>query len=282
MPHLLTLVIATSTTKAVMRRAYIAFQEVVAKSETGKSDSIKVNFRWANNSADLLADILSEYDVNLFDEKDLYDINIIGSMFKAWLRDLPDEILPKETQERIHAACPDQSNAPKMLKDELSMLPPWNYYLLFAITCHLSLLHAYVEKNKMSYNNLLICFAPALRIQGDCFRWLVCDWRNCWQGCWTEKENLEEEYQILDRIDIQTSHSGTTTFGSEERSISSAGSATAVKGFTPVQKQPSAEYLGEELAKNNHPGAGHGRSASQLPELQLLQPISPIFASHSH
>ena len=211
----------------------------------------------------------------------MYDINIIGSMFKAWLRDLPDEILPKETQERIHAACPDQSDAPQMLKDELSMLPPWNYYLLFAITCHLSLLHAYVEKNKMSYNNLLICFAPALRIQGDCFRWLVCDWRNCWQGCWTEKDNLEEEYRILDRSDIPTSHSGTTAFG-EDRSISSAGSTSGVKGFTSIATKTSTEHLGDSLPNKNHTGATHGRSASQLPELQLLQPISPIFASHSH
>ncbi|MCJ1311591.1 hypothetical protein MMC25_005264 [Agyrium rufum] len=141
-----------------------------------------------------------EHDINLFDEPELYDINIIGSLFKRWLTNLPDYIFPKETQDMLASKCSDQlDSCPQLLKDELSKLPPWNYYLLFAITCHLSLLHAHVDKNKMSFENLRICFAPALKMNGECFRWLVCDWRSCWQGCWTEKEYLEEEYRVLDR-----------------------------------------------------------------------------------
>ncbi|KAF3481819.1 Rho GTPase activator Bem2 [Arthroderma uncinatum] len=99
----------------------------------------------------------TELDINLFDEPDLYDINTIGSMFKAWLRCLPDEILPKATQAKIAAEAPGATTAPQLLKDELSKLPPYNYYLLFTITCHLSLLHSYVDKNKMDYRNLFSC-----------------------------------------------------------------------------------------------------------------------------
>ncbi|KAF1815395.1 Rho GTPase activation protein, partial [Eremomyces bilateralis CBS 781.70] len=36
-----------------------------------------------------------EYDIDLFSDPDLYDINTITSLFKAWLRDLPDEVFPK-------------------------------------------------------------------------------------------------------------------------------------------------------------------------------------------
>lgn len=139
----------------------------------------------------------AEGDINLFDEDELYDINIIGSMFKAWLRDLPTEILPKATQARIARECAGATEVPEMLKNELSLLPPWNYYLLFAITCHLSLLHAYVDKNKMNYTNLCICFQPCLGIDSFCFQFLVREWRHCWQGCWTEKEFLDIEYGIL-------------------------------------------------------------------------------------
>ena len=74
--------------------------------------------------------------MDLFAQDDLYDINIIGSMLKAWLRELPDELFPKDAQERIARECAGAEKVPQMLIDELSNLSPFNYYLLFAITCH--------------------------------------------------------------------------------------------------------------------------------------------------
>ncbi|KAI9877024.1 MAG: hypothetical protein M1830_005019 [Pleopsidium flavum] len=166
-----------------------------------------------------------ELDINLFDEPTLYDINIIGSIFKAWLRDLPDEIFPKVTQAQIAAKCMGATTTPQMLKDELSKLPPWNYYLLFAITCHLSLLNSYVEKNKMNYGNLCICFQPCLKVDPFCFRFLVCDWRNCWQGCWTEKQALAEEYAVLDGLPTSAGgSSGASMSMADERAVSSSDS----------------------------------------------------------
>ncbi|RMZ89244.1 hypothetical protein DV736_g3526, partial [Chaetothyriales sp. CBS 134916] len=137
----------------------------------------------------------TEYDINLFEEPDLHDINTIGSMFKAWLRDLPDEILPKSVQNKVAQECAGATRTPQLFKDELSKLPPFNYYLLFAITCHLSLLTSFADKNRMDYRNLCICFQPCLKMDAFCFQFLVMDWKNCWQGCWTEKEYLEEEYR---------------------------------------------------------------------------------------
>src|SRR5699024_7300713 len=71
---------------------------------------------------------LPEFDIDLFEEPDLYDINTIGSLFKAWLRELPDELFPKETQAKIAKECEGATTAPQMLKDELSKLPPYHYY----------------------------------------------------------------------------------------------------------------------------------------------------------
>jgi len=176
-----------------------------------------------------------ELDINLFDEPDLYDINIIGSIFKAWLRDLPDEIFPKAIQAKIAAECQGAMTAPQMLRDELSKLPPWNYYLLFAITCHLSLLTSYVDKNKMNFSNLCICFQPCLKMDILIFQLLVCDWRNCWQGCWTEKQALTEEYAILDGLPTSAGgSSGVSTYLADERMISSSDSSKpSVTGNIP-------------------------------------------------
>ena len=167
-----------------------------------------------------------EYDINLFEEPELYDINTIGSMFKSWLRELPDEIFPKATQQKIAEHCAGATKTPQLLKDELSMLPPFNYYLLFAITCHLSLLHSFAEKNKMDYRNLCICFQPCLKIDGFCFQFLVQDWKNCWQGCWTEKEFLEEEY----RYAREGSPVAQDALLVDDRAISSSGSSQYAQG----------------------------------------------------
>ncbi|KAJ0345170.1 hypothetical protein COL26b_009670 [Colletotrichum chrysophilum] len=140
-----------------------------------------------------------EYDVNLFEQPDLYDINIIGSMLKAWLRELPDELFPKEAQERVARECAGYETVPPLLVEELSNLSPFNYYLLFAITCHLSLLLAHSDKNKMDFRNLCICFQPCMKIDAFCFRFLVCDWRDCWKGCKNEAKFIEQEYQLFDQ-----------------------------------------------------------------------------------
>lgn len=86
-----------------------------------------------------------------------------------------------------------------MLIDELSNLSPFQYYLLFAITCHLSLLLAHSDKNKMDFRNLCICFQPCMKIDAFCFKFLVCDWRECWKGCMNEPAYIEQEYILLDQ-----------------------------------------------------------------------------------
>ncbi|KAI9833458.1 MAG: hypothetical protein M1819_003616 [Sarea resinae] len=182
----------------------------------------------------------SELDIDLFDEESLYDINIIGSMFKAWLRELPDEIFPKSTQAKIFEICHGSTETPQMLKDELSKLPPYNYYLLFAITCHISLLHQHSEQNKMDFRNLCICFQPCIKIDAFCFQFLVCDWKNCWQGCWTEKEALAEEYRILDGHSESPSPGDHSEAHNDERALSSSGSSklSGTAKQTPDRSRP--------------------------------------------
>lgn len=129
-----------------------------------------------------------------------------------------------------------------MLKDELSLLPPWNYYLLFAITCHLSLLTAYSDKNRMTYGNLVICFQPCLKIDNFCFQFLVQHWRECWQGCWTEKDALEEEYRVMDGREMElpgssgNSSGGSTAVGGEERPTGSSASNKPMNASRSQQK----------------------------------------------
>lgn len=221
----------------------------------------------------------SELDINLFDVPDLYDINTIGSMFKAWLRELPDELLPKATQDMIAEKCEGATTAPQLLKDELSKLPPYNYYLLFAITCHLNLLHSYVDQNKMDYRNLCICFQPCMKIDAFCFQFLVCDWKNCWQGCWSEKEYVQKE-KDLDEAErkaaeekeaaVEAKVEASQNAANHERAVSSGSSSSEKNKENRLRPDTSRG----RKAKPKDIETSHTRSMSQLPELG--PPLSPI------
>lgn len=177
----------------------------------------------------------------------------------------------------IAEKCEGATTAPQLLRDELSKLPPYNYYLLFAITCHLNLLHSYVDQNKMDYRNLCICFQPCMRIDAFCFNFLVCDWKNCWQGCWTEKEWLKAEREAAEKATNAKSQHSTgppSSHGSasDGRALSSSGSSQP-----PRSKEGSRSRSRSPGGSRGRPrdvDTNHARSLSQLPELG--PPLSPI------
>lgn len=241
--------------------------------------------------------------MDLFEQSDLYDINIIGSMLKAWLRELPDELFPKAAQDRIARECAGSETVPQMLIDELSNLSPFNYYLLFAITCHLSLLLAHSDKNKMDFRNLCICFQPCMKIDAFCFKFLVCDWRDCWKGCKNEALFIEEEYALFDSPPPRTlpeSYGEPRGNGSakesvraeaiEERNVSSSDSSKnsnrSASGGDPKSRLkkkavPEAETtetsstISTTLTINSEREA-QSRSSGDLRPLSPIKPLSPL------
>ncbi|OAQ84354.1 rho GTPase activator [Purpureocillium lilacinum] len=231
-----------------------------------------------------------QYDVNLFEEDELYDINIIGSMLKAWLRELPDELFPKEAQERVARECAGSTEVPQMLIDELSNLSPFNYYLLFAITCHLSLLLAHSDKNKMDFRNLCICFQPCMKIDAFCFKFLVCDWRDCWKGCKSEAKYIESEYRLFDQPPPRGLSEPQRPAQSEEvdnRQLSSPDSTLhSTNGGTeaPVQSKGHGNHLpnsnvsihSNTSSVSNDSPRSHREAAQTARDLRPLSPIQPL------
>lgn len=229
-------------------------------------------------------------------------------MLKAWLRELPDELLPKISQDRVSRESAGSQCVPQVLIDELSNLPPYNYYLLFAITCHLSLLLAHSEKNKMDFRNLCICFQPCMKIDAYCFKFLVCDWRDCWKGCNTEAQYIEEESKILEAVEKGDRPSNTAEGRNsiameshDERNISSSdsskpssvrvdrekwsqsqqgklsGKATESKGESkrlPLQHSQSSSTVSTTLTVKQEMTPPR-RSADMRP-LSPIKPLSPI------
>jgi hypothetical protein len=215
-------------------------------------------------------------------------------MLKAWLRELPDELFPKTAQDRIARECSGSETVPQLLIDELSNLSPFNYYLLFAITCHLSLLLAHSEKNKMDFRNLCICFQPCMKIDAFCFKFLVCDWRDCWKGCKTEAVYTEQEYMLFDMVPPSSAEgqSSTAVESHDERNVSSSDSSKPSSVSIDNQGQKWAQSGGnkKKLALSQSDGSlstvsttltvvqertPPRRSADMRP-LSPIKPLSPI------
>ncbi|KAI6712170.1 hypothetical protein PZA11_000648 [Diplocarpon coronariae] len=216
-----------------------------------------------------------DFDIDLFEQDDLYDINIVGSMLKAWLRELPDELFPKTSQDRVARECPGQEEVPQLLIDELSNLSPFNYYLLFAITCHLSLLLAHSNKNKMDFRNLCICFQPCMKIDAYCFKFLVCNWRECWQGCKTEQFYIEQEYMLFDMITPSSAEgrSSTAIESHDERNVSSSDSSKPSTMSIDQVGQKSGSGQSKKLPSSQNQSASG--SITTLTIVQERTPTTP-------
>lgn len=226
----------------------------------------------------------------------MYDINIIGSMLKAWLRELQDELLPKAAQERIARECAGAETVPQALIDELSNLSPFNYYLLFAITCHLSLLLAHSDKNKMDYRNLCICFQPCMKIDAFCFKFLVCNWRECWKGCKNESQYIEQEYMLFNQSQVDMvppssaeGRSSTAVESHDERNVSSSDSskpssidntnAPKLKaGGNQNKKLPLSQTSNTSVSTTLTVGEerAQSRTSANMRPLSPIKPLSPL------
>ncbi|KAM3521435.1 hypothetical protein NHJ13051_006233 [Beauveria bassiana] len=218
-----------------------------------------------------------QYDVNLFEVDDLYDINIVGSMLKAWLRELPDELFPKESQDRIARECAGSEEVPQLLIDELANLSPFNYYLLFAITCHLSLLLAHSDKNKMDFRNLCICFQPCMKIDAFCFKFLVCDWRNCWKGCKNEAKYIEEEYKLFDQPPPRgLSEPAQLISNLESRNVSSSDSNRDGKEEFHDAHATSGPPNDSDSASERTGGPETRPKTASMRPLSPIKPLSPL------
>jgi hypothetical protein len=70
-----------------------------------------------------------------------------------------------------------------------------------------------------------------MKIDAYCFKFLVCDWRDCWKGCKTENKFTEEEYLILDEGQLgdrppnSAGRSSTAVESHDERNVSSSDSS---------------------------------------------------------
>ncbi|KAI5848718.1 hypothetical protein DFP73DRAFT_572193 [Morchella snyderi] len=214
---------------------------------------------------ELRADFKIHHDIDLFDNPP-DDLHTVSSLLKGWFRSLPEAILPNDVQKRVYEKCKDMTDAvkpPQAFVDELSNLPPYNYYLLHHLFSHLSAICGASNVNKMGLANLGMIFCSTLRIDRFCFNWLVNSWSDCWAGCLTEEEEYERTLLPPPRRNPSITSSASHNYN-QPRSRS-AGRADTMPNSS-VDRWPSNGSSNRQIS-NKSPVLSSGRNIEELNKL---------------
>jgi hypothetical protein len=83
-----------------------------------------------------------------------------------------------------------------------------------------------------------------------CFKWLVENWRDCWKGCKTETQYIEQEYTLFDMVapgSAEGRRSSTAIESPDERTVSSSDSSKPSSVSIDNSRQRTGETQSKEL-----------------------------------
>ncbi|KAI8064899.1 hypothetical protein BDF21DRAFT_427359 [Thamnidium elegans] len=99
------------------------------------------------------------------------DVNVVASLLKMWLRELPVNVLTHELLNDFLTVIDEENKQTRIKKlgHLVSMLPIANYSLLRTLIAHLIRIVHHSDHNKMTLRNVGIVFAPTLSIPSGVF-----------------------------------------------------------------------------------------------------------------
>ncbi|KAL9621243.1 MAG: hypothetical protein Q9160_004264 [Pyrenula sp. 1 TL-2023] len=113
----------------------------------------------------------TEIDVNLAAENHYYDVHAVASLFKQYLRELPNTVLTRELHFEFLRALDHREMNDKLMgfNKLVYKLPPVNLALLKILSEYLTEIVNNAHKNKMNLRNVGIVFSPTLNIPPTVF-----------------------------------------------------------------------------------------------------------------
>ncbi|KAK9462376.1 uncharacterized protein V1516DRAFT_670102 [Lipomyces oligophaga] len=108
---------------------------------------------------------------------EVHDVHAVASLLKAYVRNLPDELLPVTPELRALLSRRSRVIPVRELQDYLIHLPIYNYHTARMLCLHFSRVMKNSHRNRMPLSNLVLILCPTLRMDSKLFSWLVeaCD-----------------------------------------------------------------------------------------------------------
>ncbi|MBW0495984.1 hypothetical protein O181_035699 [Austropuccinia psidii MF-1] len=104
------------------------------------------------------------------------DPHAVASVFKLWLRELPDNLFTDSYQDALDQLFNQNHVDPlklQILTNIIKNLPPSNWYLIRAIAYHLAILSDAAPINRMTLTNFRLIFSPTLKFSPNLLETLI-------------------------------------------------------------------------------------------------------------
>jgi Rho GTPase-activating protein 1 len=147
--------------KEVLKEAYDRGQKFIIWKENGTALPVP-KYPHAENTDEIIEEL---------DQRDAYGVAMASALIKAWYADLYQPVFPESCYRDLKRLYGDIDDLPTLdsLKDLISPSSEWSFLPALSreiITRHLlpllSAVAARQDQNKMTAENLAVCFAPAL------------------------------------------------------------------------------------------------------------------------
>jgi RalA-binding protein 1 len=215
----------------------------------------------------------NEGDVDLLADDEYYDVHAVASLFKTYLRELPNPILTRELHIEFLKVLDVEEHAQKVASYNslVHRLPSANYNLLKTLAEYLLHVVNNADKNKMSIRNVGIVFSPTLNIPAPVFAVFLTDFATVFGKQAVQHQHTPSaDSDELSPEDIRSprrqmfsdlptpAYNQSFSRDPNDRGMHAApGNLVADTGFTPVQQSYNAI---------NHGPQTNGRQ-QQLPHL---------------
>ena len=191
-------------------------------------------------------------DLNLKDiQPSILDPHAVASVFKAYLRELPNNILDEkhipefnnfmQINFKVNAVTNEDTPAAvfkcniryeevqdvdfKLLRDILTDLPVCNYWLLRLTIKILRIVSSNSDKNKMTLSNVLLVLCPSVNLSSQFVTLLVKEYDNIYGNdddlCLIEEDDIQQQLPLDD--DINNNNNNNHSFNHQRRKKSSIG-----------------------------------------------------------
>ena len=139
----------------------------------------------------------TEGDVDLLADEEYYDVHAVASLFKTYLRELPNPILTRELHIEFLRVLDLDDHAQKVstYNSLVHRLPAVNYNLLRILAEYLLHVINNADKNKMSIRNVGIVFSPTLNIPAPVFAIFLSDFASVFGSQITQQSGQQVHMQ---------------------------------------------------------------------------------------
>ncbi|KAI0394780.1 hypothetical protein F5Y17DRAFT_234738 [Xylariaceae sp. FL0594] len=200
-----------------------------------------------------------EGDINLVTDETYYDIHVVASLLKAYLRELPSTILTRDLHMQFVSVTEMKDHQEKIsaLAELAQRLPLANETLLKYLTAFLIKIINNADINKMTVRNVGIVFSPTLNIPAPVFALLLQNY----QGIFGIEP---EEYELPSAPWVQEDDDYITAEPQPRRP------STATAGTT--ESSPRHQRLMEQMQQRSTPTPPPNPSGSGLRPLGTPPP----------